>query len=192
MLRGRRSCVISGRPSPSPALKKPLSPIIPVHTRHSPVSPIIPVHAQKHGGGGLRQLSATSDQRPEGKRKADPSSSFCCSPLACPPQLQRGRATRHSLARRSLSGGGPLIPIISAPLATAALQVVPTPIFTTTSSIHCRRADNFTAARLRRRPVQRKEEPKNRSKQLAEKLRILGGRSFSSDIKCLAILGFSP
>jgi|SRR5208282_2735630 len=29
----------------------PLTPIIPVHPRHSPVSPIIPVHTQKQGGG---------------------------------------------------------------------------------------------------------------------------------------------
>src|SRR5208282_4671547 len=30
----------------------PLTPIIPVHPRHSPVSPIIPVHTQKQGGWG--------------------------------------------------------------------------------------------------------------------------------------------
>ena len=32
----------------------PLTPIIPVHPRHSPVSPIIPVHTQKEGGGALQ------------------------------------------------------------------------------------------------------------------------------------------
>ncbi len=31
----------------------PLTPIIPVHPRHSPVSPIIPVHTQKQGGGAV-------------------------------------------------------------------------------------------------------------------------------------------
>src|SRR5208337_4302504 len=50
----------------------PLSLVFPVHPRNSPVSPIIPVHTQKQGGGALKTLSATSDQRPEGKRKADP------------------------------------------------------------------------------------------------------------------------
>ncbi len=55
MLRGRRSCAISGRPSPSPAPKSPLSPIIPVHPRNSPVSLIIPVHTQKQGGWGRRK-----------------------------------------------------------------------------------------------------------------------------------------
>src|SRR5208337_340581 len=70
MLRGRCSCAISGRPRPSPALKSPLSPIIPVHPGNSPVSPIIPVHTQKQGGGALKQLSATSNQRLGGKNKA--------------------------------------------------------------------------------------------------------------------------
>src|SRR5208337_2592297 len=50
----------------------PLSPIIPVHPRNSPVSLIIPVHTQKQGGGALKQLSATSNQRSGGKNKADP------------------------------------------------------------------------------------------------------------------------
>ncbi len=52
--------------------------------------------------------------------------SFSRSPLTCPPKLQRRRATSHS----------PLSPTIPAPLATAALRVVPAPIVTTTSSIH--------------------------------------------------------
>src|SRR5208337_4602590 len=50
----------------------PLSLLFPVHPRNSPVSLIIPVHAQKQGGGGLKQLSATSNQRSGGKNKADP------------------------------------------------------------------------------------------------------------------------
>ncbi len=148
--RGRGCCAISGRPGtpsgtqatrprPSPAPKKPLSPIIPVDPRNSPVSPIIPVHTQKQGGGALKKLSATSDRRSGNKRKAVPSPSFCCSPLA----------TRHS----------PLIPIISAPLATAALRVVPAPIFTTTLRSHVgaptflfmrTTKDNPRSARLRR------------------------------------------
>jgi len=52
MLRGRGSCTISERPTPSSPLKTPLSLIIPVHPRFPPVSPIIPVHTQKQGGGG--------------------------------------------------------------------------------------------------------------------------------------------
>jgi hypothetical protein len=55
MLRGSCSCAISERPTHSlfavPSLFRMLSPIIPVHPRHSPVSPIIPVHTQKQGGG---------------------------------------------------------------------------------------------------------------------------------------------
>ena len=56
MLRGRRSCAISDRPTPSSAPKNPLSPIIPVHTRRPPVSPIIPVHTQKQGDGGTESV----------------------------------------------------------------------------------------------------------------------------------------
>ena len=54
------------------------------------------------------------------------------------PRASRGAilAKGHSLARRSFSGGGPLIPIIPAPLATAALRVVPASIVTTTSRTH--------------------------------------------------------
>ena len=89
-------------------------------------------YAKTGGGVSRKQLSATSYQRSGGKKKAVPSPSFCCSPLA----------TRRS----------PPIPIISAPLATAALRIVPAPIFTTTLSIHCRRADNFAAADDKRQP----------------------------------------
>ena len=82
----------------SPAPKKPLSPIIPVHPGNSLVSLIIPVHTSKQGGGALKKLSATSDQRSGCKKKPVLSPDFSGSPLA----------TRHSLARRSFSGGGPL------------------------------------------------------------------------------------
>src|SRR5271157_5338751 len=57
MLRGRCSRAIPERATPVPfvssSLSRPLTPLFPVHTRHSPVSPTIPVHTQKHGGGGL-------------------------------------------------------------------------------------------------------------------------------------------
>ena len=52
MLRGRGSCTISERPTPSSTLKTPLSPTIPVHPRNSPVTPLFPLHTQKQGGGG--------------------------------------------------------------------------------------------------------------------------------------------
>ena len=152
MLRGRCSCAISGRPgtpsgtqatrptpSPAPRLLATshsslatalVSPIIPVHPGNSPVSPMIPVHTQKQGGGALKKLSATSDQPPGSKKNVAPSPASSGSPPA----------TSHS----------PLSSIIPAPWATATLRVVPAPTFTTTSRIHCRRADNFPAARSRR------------------------------------------
>jgi hypothetical protein len=56
MLRGRCSCAISERPTPSlfalSSLLRLLSPTIPVHPRNAPVSLIIPVHTQKQGVGG--------------------------------------------------------------------------------------------------------------------------------------------
>ncbi len=83
----------------------------------------------------MRERSVASDQRPGGKRKADASPTPSCSPLACPPQLQRRRATR--LPRAILAKGhSPLSPTNPAPLATAGLRVVPAPICTTTLSIH--------------------------------------------------------
>jgi hypothetical protein len=52
----RRSCAISERAGRShfaaPSLSCPLTPLFPLHTRHSSVSPLFPLHTQKHGGGG--------------------------------------------------------------------------------------------------------------------------------------------
>jgi hypothetical protein len=59
MLRGRRSCVVSGRPRTPFAPKNPLSPIIPAHPRHSHVSPMIPALTQKEGGRGVADPSKT-------------------------------------------------------------------------------------------------------------------------------------
>jgi len=153
MLRGRCSCAISGRPgapsgthttrpSPSPAPKYPLSPIIPVHPRNSPVSPIIPVHTQKQGGGGgyLFSLSVLPSfvlrvyTGPVAVSSVvSPSCpAFSFSPLVCPACSElRGERSPRRVTRHSS-----LTPIIPAPLATAALPVVPAPIFTTTSRIH--------------------------------------------------------
>jgi hypothetical protein len=61
MLRGRRSCAISERPTPSSALRPLatshpplatalLSPLFPLHPRNSPVTPLFPLHTQKRGG----------------------------------------------------------------------------------------------------------------------------------------------
>src|SRR5208283_2015649 len=52
MLRGRRSCAISGLPTPSPALQSLLTPLFPLLTRNTPVSPFFPLLTQKQGGGG--------------------------------------------------------------------------------------------------------------------------------------------
>jgi hypothetical protein len=52
MLRGRCSCAISGRPTPSSGPKNPLSPLFPLHPRKVPVSALFPLLTQKHGGGG--------------------------------------------------------------------------------------------------------------------------------------------
>jgi len=113
--RGGGCCAISERARRtlfvSSSLFRMLSPTIPVHPRNAPVSPIIPVHTQKQGGGALLlnfQLLTLN--------RLSLSSPISCSPLA----------TRHS----------PLSPTIPAPLATAALRVVPVPIFTSTSRIH--------------------------------------------------------
>src|SRR5208283_1766065 len=91
MLRGRCSCAISGRPRPSPAPKKPLSPIIPVHPGNSPVSPIIPVRTQKQGVGSpdnSYQRPAISDQEARRKQFLLPPSVARHSPLAARHQFQ--------------------------------------------------------------------------------------------------------
>src|SRR5208337_2070160 len=57
---------------------------------------------------------------------------FSFSPLVCPacPELRGERSPRRATPH------SPLTPIIPPPLATAALRVVPAPIFTTTLRIH--------------------------------------------------------
>src|SRR5208283_6216802 len=123
MLRGRRSCTISERPTPSSfvssSLSRMLTPTIPVHPRNAPVSPIIPVHTQKQGGGALLlnfQLSTLN----------------CLSLLA---------------------------PTIPAPLATAALRVVPAPLCTTTSRSNV----GAPTILLRERTPARKQFPDRRA-----------------------------
>ena len=49
MLRGRRSCTISERPTTLPTPKNPLSPLFPLDTGHSPVTPLFPLHTRKRG-----------------------------------------------------------------------------------------------------------------------------------------------
>ena len=136
---GRGCCAISERSRrpgfASSSLLRVLSPIIPLHRRHSPVSPIIPVHTQNIGGGGV----------------ADPAKTMILSTdllrLSSTGDFNRLDAllTALNFQLLTLDRFSPLTPPIPAPLATAALRVVPTPIFTTTPSIHCRRADNFGA-----------------------------------------------
>ncbi len=141
MLRGRFSCAISERATPSPfalpSLFRLLSLTIPVHPRNAPVSPIIPIHTQKPGGGGY--LFSLSDL-PLSVSGACPGPVGAVNPFSV--------ALPRSLARRSFSGGGPLTPTIPAPLATAAPRVVPPPIFTTTLRIHVGAPTIFCAKRV--------------------------------------------
>jgi len=132
MLRGRCSCANSERPrrsvfaSSSPSF--PLTPLFPLHTRHSPVSPIIPVHTQKQGGGGTIFLLAVRSSSALSVSSAVSlvSPAFSCSPLA----------TRLPAVASAEEGHSTPIPIVSAPLATPALRVVPAPTFTTTARTH--------------------------------------------------------
>src|SRR5208337_4200421 len=152
MLRGRCSCAISDRLTPSSfalsSLFRPLTPLFPLHPRNSPVTPLFPLLTHKQGGGVyLCSLSVLPSSPlcvypdrvgvsgacpdPVGMVNLLPAA-FSFSPLvhpACselPGKRSPRRATPHS----------PLTPIIPAPLATAALRVVPAPIFTTTLRIH--------------------------------------------------------
>ncbi len=102
----------------------------------------------KTGGWGSKK--AVSDQRSASKKKTAPSSVLSGSPLACPPKLQRRRATRLPAEASAEEGHSPLTPIIPAPSATAALRVVPASIFTTTSRIHVGAPTIWSAAARRR------------------------------------------
>ena len=121
MLRGHRSCAVSERPRPSffvsSSLYCPLTPLFPLHMRHSPVSPFFPLLTQKQGGGVHFPVHHSPPSLPLLPSR---------SPLA----------TRLPAAASAEEGHSPLTPIIPAPLATAALRVVPAPIFTTTASTH--------------------------------------------------------
>jgi len=169
MLRGRCSCAISDRLTPSSfalsSLFRPLTPLFPLHPRNSPVTPLFPLLTHKQGGGGYLCSLSVLPYSPLGVYP-DPvgmvnplSAAFSCSPLATrhsPLPLfalrvrdrsRHGRdgessllsdlslATRFPRAILAKSHSS-LTPIIPAPLATAALRVVPAPIFTTTSRVH--------------------------------------------------------
>ncbi len=133
--RGRGCFAISERAGrllfAPPSLLLPLTPLFPLHTPHSPVSPLFPLHTQKQGGTPLRRYDQ-SFHFGVFLNPIFPRRSPCRPSLLC---VLRGEssfrrfpllATRHSS----------LTPIIPAPSATAALRVVPTPIFTTTLRIH--------------------------------------------------------
>src|SRR5208337_4461303 len=127
--RGRGCCAISERPAPSSfassSLLRSLSALFPLHPRNSPVSPLFPLLTQKQGGGGcLFSLSDLPSSVPGTRPDPVGLSGACPDPVG--------------MARRFCSAFSfsPLSPIIPAPLATAALRVVPAPICTTTSRIH--------------------------------------------------------
>ena len=162
MLRGRGSCAISDRPTPSPfaspSLFRMLSPTIPVHPRNAPVSPIIPVHTQKQGGGGCLLQILFCYNSFVFFRSVNHILNYMNTYIVGAPTIsfrERTTATQQLPDRRAVCSSNrelstvdcelpsPLTPLIPAPLATAALRVVPAPIFTTTLRIHCRRADNF-------------------------------------------------
>jgi hypothetical protein len=143
MLRGRCSCAISERPTPSlfalPSLFPLLSPTIPVHPRNAPVSPIIPVHTQKQGGGGIHGTT----------HRSIPGIFLAGSPPAF--ISGAGRCNRQMEKSCTVDCRFPLTPTIPAPSATAALRVVPSPIFTTTLRIHVG-APTFSASLADRLP----------------------------------------
>jgi|SRR5271157_2493024 len=129
MLRGRCSCAISGRPTPSSfassSLFPPLSALFPLHPRNSPVTPLFPLLTQKQGGGGgvthmvtfLKYVGASTF-------------SFRESIIAIHQNAGSSSALAVNCQLSTVNCPSP------APLATAALQVVPAPICTTTLRIH--------------------------------------------------------
>jgi len=115
--------------------RTPLSALFPLHPRNLPVSALFPLLTQKEGGGGylfsLSDLpSSVPGVRPDPVGVSPVARRFC-SALSFSPL-----ATRSPAAASAEEGHSPLSPIIPAPLATAALRVVPAPICTTTSRIH--------------------------------------------------------
>src|SRR5208283_1897469 len=164
--RGRGCCAISERPAPSSfassSLLRSLSALFPLHPRNSPVSPLFPLLTQKQGGGGcLFSLSDLPSSVPAARPDPVGVSGACPDPVGmarrfCSAFSSSPLATRHSPPSSVIPGGSnrleslapncklsavncrlsPLSPIISAPLATAALRVVPAPIYTTTLRIH--------------------------------------------------------
>jgi hypothetical protein len=142
--RGRGCCAISERPGTPSGTQKTrpttslfalfslfplLSPIIPLHRRHSPVSPIIPVHTQKHGGGGYPWHNPSFHS---GNLPCRISSRLHLRCRALEPA--NGKVLHCGLS--TVNCRFPLTPTIPAPSATAALRVVPAPIFTPTLRIH--------------------------------------------------------
>src|SRR5271157_1614209 len=106
MLRGRCSCAISERPTPSlfasPSLTCILTPLFPIHPGNYPVTPLFPLLTQKQRGGGilvrvlfsLPQHSAFTPTRSGCPAPVPPPPSFsgirsgwCVAPV--PPSLSR-------------------------------------------------------------------------------------------------------
>jgi hypothetical protein len=91
MLRGRCSCAISARPTPSPAFQSLLTPLFPLLTRNSPVSSFVsPTYAKTGGWGGVEILPKPMPFH----RRTPQSRAFRIWPL---PTSHSSRATSHCL-----------------------------------------------------------------------------------------------
>src|SRR5208337_2458608 len=132
----------------------PLSLLFPVHPRNSPVSLIIPVHAQKQGGGGLKQLSATSNQRSGGKNKADPVDHSI--PGGSNRLEEEWPASEGGpYTNRELSAVNCKPAFLTPAFTTTSIDIVGAPTFPNAEKRLAQRTSR--AARLRRRPLQRRD-----------------------------------
>jgi len=121
MLRGRCSCAISGRPTPSSfassSLSRPLTPLFPLHPRNSPVTPLFPLLTQKHGGGGTSSPMIFTNallrlSNPGGyNRLENLAPNFVLSTVICEPAFLTPAFTRTSIA------------IVGAPTISCAIRV---------------------------------------------------------------------
>src|SRR5208337_4369286 len=139
-----------------------LSPIIPACPERflrrvlidAPLSPIIPVHTQKQGGGALKQLSATSNQRSGGKNKADPVHHSI--PGGSNRLEEEWPASEGGpYTNRELSAVNCKPAFLTPAFTTTSIDIVGAPTFPNAEKRLAQRTSR--AARLRRRPLQRRD-----------------------------------